>query len=203
MTHTHRIASLLMVATSLTTGAIAQTQEASPRPTRGSSLYTASSSYMGFNAGQTDFRLNSGTGLFPTDNRSTSYNLYAGSYFNNQNLGFEVGYTDFGKVNRGGGSTKADGINLSLIGRAPLSRTFNLLGKIGTTYGRTETSSAAGSGVSSGTEVGFDWSYGVGAEYAFSPQWSGVVQYDEHYLKYSGSGRDRISILALGVRYHY
>jgi OmpA-OmpF porin, OOP family len=35
-----------------------------------------------------------------------------------------------------------DGINFSLIGRAPMSSNFNVLGKVGTTYGPTDVSSA-------------------------------------------------------------
>lgn len=199
----HRIISQLFVAVA-SFAAVAGAQAQSSTST--SSDYTIGStgnSYIGLNVGQAEFKLNNGTGLFSAENRYTSYNVYAGSYFNNRSFGFEVGYTDFGKLTRGGGTTKADGINLSLIGRAPLGNSFNLLGKIGTTYGRTDVSSAAGSGITAGSEIGFDWSYGVGAEYAFNPQWSGVLQYDEHYLKYPGSGRDRINITSLGARYRF
>jgi uncharacterized protein (DUF697 family) len=64
-------------------------------------------------------------------------------------------------------------------------------------------SSAAGSGVTAGSEAGFDVSYGVGAEYAFNRQWSGVLQYDEVYAKYAGSVRDSIRVTSLGARYRY
>ena len=57
-------------------------------------------------------------------------------------FGFELGYTDFSQVNRAGGRTKANGVNLSLIGKLPLGDAFNLLGKVGTLYGRTDVSSA-------------------------------------------------------------
>ncbi len=160
--------------------------------------------YLGVGAGQTDYRLGSGTGLFGSDNRSTAYNFSAGSYFTN-NLGVELGYTDFGRINRAGGETRADGINLSLVGKLPLGTSFNLLGKLGTTYGRTEVSSRAGSGITGGTERGFGVSGGVGAEYMFSPNFSGVLQYDVHDLKFAGgsSDRDRINVTSLGLRYTY
>lgn len=167
------------------------------------SLYGRGTSHIGFNAGLTDYKLNDGTGLFGSDKRTTAYNIYAGSYFKDSNLGMELGYTDFGRVSRAGGTTKADGINLSLIGRMPLGTSFGLLGKVGGTYARTDVSSSAGSGVTSGSETSFDWSYGVGAEYAMSRQWSAVLQYDEHYVKYAGNNRDRINVTSLGVRYRY
>ncbi len=166
------------------------------------SFMAPGSSYIGLNAGQSDFSLGNGTGLFPSDSKDTAYSIHGGSYFNN-NFGLELGYTNFGKIDRAGGSTKAEGINLSLVGRLPLSPQFNLLGKIGTTYGRTDVSALPGSGVASGRESDFGLSYGLGAEYAFNPNWSAVLQYDQHDLKFAGSGNDRISATTLGVRYRF
>ncbi len=197
------ISSLFVAAAALAAVAGAQAQSsASSGASSGYALGGRGTSHIGLNAGQSDFKLSNGTGLFASDNHDTAYNIYVGSYFKN-NFGFEIGYTDFGKVNRGGGSTKAEGINLSLIGKLPVSGSFNLLGKIGATYGRTDVSSAAGSGITAGSDSGFDWSYGLGAEYAFNPQWSAVLQYDEHYLKFIGSGRDRVSATTLGLRYGF
>lgn len=159
-------------------------------------------SYIGLNAGQSNFMLGNGSGIFGFDEHDVAYNIYAGTYFT-YNFGIEFGYVDFGSVNRAGGRTKADGISLSLVGKLPVGDSFKLLGKIGTTYGRTDVSSAGGSGITAGTDSGFDWSYGVGAEYAFNPQWSAVLQYDEHYLKFAGSGHDRVSATTLGVRFRF
>ena len=166
------------------------------------SLYGPGANYVGLNAGKSDFSLGNGIGIFPSDKRDTVYNIYAGSYFN-KNFGLELGYTNFGKVARAGGNTKAQGFNLSVVGTLPLSPSFNLLGKLGTTYGRTDVSSAPFSGVASGSESGFGVSYGLGAEYVFSPQLSAVLQYDDHSLKFAGSGRDRISATTVGLRYRF
>jgi OOP family OmpA-OmpF porin len=203
MKKSHRLISgLLVAAASLAAvvGAQAQSSESSSRS--GYGMYCPGTGYVGLNAGRSDFMVGNGVGIFNHDQGDTAYNIYAGGYFSN-NFGVEIGYTDFGSVNRAGGRTKADGLNLSLVGKLPVSNMFNLLGKIGATYGRTDVSSAAGSGVTAGTENGFDWSYGVGAEYSFTPKWSAVVQYDEHYLKFPGSGRDRVSAATLGVRYGF
>lgn len=168
----------------------------------GFSLYAPGSSYIGLNVGKSDFSLGNGTGVFPADQKDTAYSLTAGSYFH-PNFGLEVGYTDFGKATRGGGETEAMGFNVSLIGRLPLSPQFNLLGKVGTTYGRTEVSSRPGSGITGGKEDGFGVSYGIGAEYSFTPQVSAVVQHDENALKFAGTGRDRISATTVGLRYRF
>ena len=166
------------------------------------SLYGPGAGYVGLNIGQSNYSLGNGFNLFSADNHDTAYNIYTGSFFN-QNFGAELGYTNFGKVDRAGGSTKAEGINLSLVARAPISPSFNLLGKLGTTYGRTDVSAAPGSGVNVGSETGFGVSYGLGAEYVFSPQLSAVLQYDEHRLKFAGEGRDRISATTVGLRYRF
>lgn len=201
MKYVNRVVSGLLVAAAsmvIATGAHAQ----SGMSGSGFSLYAPGSSYIGLNVGQSDFSLGNGIGVFPSDQKDTAYSLTAGSYFH-PNFGLEVGYTDFGKATRGGGETEAMGFNVSLIGRLPLSPQFNLLGKVGTTYGRTEVSSRPGSGITGGNENGFGVSYGVGAEYSFTPQVSGVVQYDEHALKFAGTGRDRISATTVGLRYRF
>jgi OOP family OmpA-OmpF porin len=187
--------SLLVAVASMaaTTGALAQ----------GSGPYGGGSGYVGLNAGQTNFQMGNGTGIFGADSRNTAYGLYAGSYFRDSNLGMELGYTDFGRVNRAGGTTKADGINLSLIGRLPLATSFSLLGKVGGIYARTDVSTGAGSGVTAGSTSDLDWTWGIGVAYAFASQWSGVIQYDSNAMKFAGGDREWITNLAAGVRYVY
>lgn len=204
MKQSHRLFSSLLVAVAaLAAAASAQAQSSNMSSSGGGfSMYTPGASYIGLNAGKSKFSLNNGVGGFGSENKDTSYNIYAGSYFN-PNFGLELGYTDFGKVNRAGGTTKAEGINLSLVGKFPLSPSFNLLGKLGSTYGRTNTSSALASGIPSGRESGFGVSYGLGAEFAFTPVLSAVVQYDEHDLKFSGGSKDRVSSGTVGLRYRF
>ena len=196
------VAAIAIACASLATVSVAQAQTSTSRSGSGFSMYSPGSSYIGFNAGQSDFSLGNGTGLFSGDDKDTAYSIYAGSFFN-QYMGLELGYTDFGKAKRGGGDSKAMGFNLSLVGKYPIGTSFNLLGKVGGTYGRTEVSSLPGSGIRSGKEDGFGVSYGVGAEYLFTPQLSAVAQYDEHRLKFAGAGRDRIGVAALGLRYRF
>jgi OmpA-OmpF porin, OOP family len=166
------------------------------------SMYLPGTGYIGLNAGQSDFRVTNGNGGFPSDKKDTSYSIYAGGYFSNY-LGAELGYIDFGKISRAGGSTKAEGIQLSLVGKVPLADSFNLTGRLGTTYGRTDTSANILSGVGTGKANGFGVLYGIGLEYAFSPQWSAVVQYDEQELKFVNSGRDTVNVTSAGVRYRF
>lgn len=196
---------LVAFATSLLTLGASTTALAQNSPSgwdRAKSMYIPGSSYIGFNVGRTDYSLGNGTGIFGNDRSDTSYGLNAGAYFNNY-LGLEIGMNDFGDASRGGGTTQAYGFNVSLIGKLPLNQSFNLLGKVGTTYGRTEVSSRPGSGITAGKDDGFGVSYGIGAEYVFAPNVSAVIQYDEHYLKFVGTDRERVGTASVGLRYRF
>ena len=198
----HLISSLIVTAASLAAVTGAQAQTNTSASGTGFSVAAPGNSYIGLGVGKSDFKLGNGLGIFDSDQGDTSYSVHAGSYFNN-NFGVEIGYTDFGGINRAGGRTKADGVNLSLIGKMPLSESFNLLGKLGTTYGRTKVSSAPGSGITAGDETGFGLSYGVGAEYVFNPKWSAALQYDSHDMKFAGDSKERIGVTTLSARYHF
>lgn len=197
-----KIVSLFAVVASLAAAVGAQAQSSESSASSPYAIYGSGNSYIGLNAGRSDYSMGNGTGLYSADRYDVAYSVYAGSYFN-RNFGFEFGYLDLGSVNRAGGRTKADGINLSVVGRLPIGSSFNLLGKLGTTYGRTDVTSGTGSGVTAGTEKEFGWAYGLGAEYMFNPQWSAVLQYEEHDLKFSGGDRDRITSTSLGLRYRF
>ncbi len=176
----------------LATGALAQ-----------GGLYDEGNSYIDLNTGRTDFDLGNGGSLYGSDRRDRSYSVALGSYFRASNLGMELGYTDFGRVDRSGGHAEAKGINLSLIGRIPLGNSFNVLGQVGGVYSRTDVSAGPGAGVSTGKESGVDWTYGAGLEFAFARRWSAVLQYDGYHMDFASEGRERITNLALGVRYLY
>ena len=90
-----------------------------------------------------------------------------------------------------------------MLGKLPLNASFNLLGKVGTTYGHTRVSSSPFSGVAEGSESGFGLSYGLGAEYLFTPQWSAVLQYEEHKLKFAGGETDRVGLTTVSARYRF
>ena len=193
-------ANLILAVTALTLSAGAQAQSSTAN--KNAPVYGASSSYIDLGIGQSDFSLGNGIGIFGSDQGDKSYSLRGGRYFS-ENLGLELGYTDFGSVNRAGGRTKADGINISLIGKMPLNPAFNLLGKIGTTYARTDVSANPASGVVAGSERGFGLSYGIGVEYVFTQKWSTTLQYESHDMKFAGDRTERVGVTSLSARYQF
>jgi hypothetical protein len=177
--------------------------QAQTSPSTGYS-FAPGSSYITLNAGTSDLsRPITAFGVFGGQQQGQAYGVAMGNYMVGQNYGFEVGYADFGSVTRYGGSTKVDGVSISVLGRIPVSSNFNLLGKVGTTYSRTNVSTDDANSSLAGSERGFDWSYGIGGEIKINPQWGVTLQYAEHFVKYPATGNERISSTALGVRFYY
>lgn len=161
-----------------------------------------STGYIGLNVGRARYDAGCGVGIFACDNSDRALQLYGGSMFSDY-FGLELGYLNFGDMSRGGGETRAKGLNLSLVGKVPVATGLGLYGKVGTTYGHTETSSLAGSGVTAGSDNGFGLSYGLGLSYDFTPKISGVLGWDSHDLRFAGSGRDSIRTTTVGIQYRY
>jgi len=157
--------------------------------------------YVGLSGGQSNYDLRSGTGGFAFDDSDTAWKLYSGGYFN-QNFGVELGYINMGKAERIGGSTKAQGLNLSLVGRAPLNEQFDVFGKVGTTYGRTRTGGNSGFGVTTGKDDGFGLSYGAGLRWAFNPQWAAVLEWERHRFHFADGNSD-VDMTSVGVQYRF
>jgi opacity protein-like surface antigen len=188
---------------STSSGAYASDTSGSMGQTRSSWLPYTHDGYLGLSGGRSNYSLRNGpSGLgLGRDDSGSAYKIYAGGFFH-PNAGVELGYINAGKAERLGGETKAQGFNLSLVGRAPLNQQFDLFGKIGTTYGRTRTSGVAALGVPLGKENGFGLSYGIGARWAFTPQWAAVVEWERHRFKFSDGG-DSVNLTTVGLQYRF
>ncbi len=127
--------------------------------------------------------------------------LYGGAMMGNH-WGVEIGYLDLGRIAREGGKTHAQGLNLSLVGKAPLVSALGVFGRLGTTYGRTETSTSSAA-IAAGTEKGFGLSYGAGLSYDFTPRLSATLEWDSNDFRFAGGGRDPVRSTSLGLQYRY
>ena len=179
---------------------VAQTQPGA-ETARTSWLPAAGRSYLGLNLGRSNYNVPCGSISLLCDDSDRSVQLYAGTMVGNF-WGVELGYINMGRIARAGGDTRARGLNLSLVGKAPLGR-FGVFGKVGTTYGRTETSALAGSGIAQGSDKGFGLSYGAGVSYDFTPRFSAVLEWESNDFRFSGSGRDPVRSTSLGLQYRY
>lgn len=170
---------------------------------RSSWLPGTSRSYLGLNLGRSNYQLPCGSIALLCDDTDRSMRLYAGTMLGNF-WGVELGYLDTGRVARLGGVAGAQGLNLSLVGKAPLARSIGVYGKVGTTLGRGETSAFAGSGVRApGFERGFGLSYGAGVSVAFTPRLSATLEFESNDFRFAGSVGDPVRSTSLGLQYRY
>ncbi len=158
--------------------------------------------YIGLNVGRSDYRNGCGLLAFRCDDGATSGHVYLGGYFNPY-LGAEIGYLDMGNIDIAGGTTTANGLNLSLVGRVPLTPMFSIYGKLGATYGRTRVSAAAGSGIATGRESGWGPSYALGVSWDVSRNWSAVLEVERNRFEFAGNNNEYVRSTSLGLKYSF
>jgi hypothetical protein len=159
--------------------------------------------YVGLNLGKPEFKNDCGTGLYTCDDPSVSGYLYTGGLFNDW-FGAEIGYLNTGSADRAGGRTRAQGLNLSLVARAPVGMGFNLFAKGGGLYGETRVTSGLLSNVVAGKERGWGGSYGVGVGYDFLPNSGVVLEWNRYQFNFPGGGdREDVETASLGYVYRF
>ena len=157
--------------------------------------------YLGLSLGRSSYRTDCGGVTFVCDDTDRSARLYAGSMLGNF-LGVELGYLNMGRIARAGGEARAQGLNFSLVGKAPLGRSFGVFGKIGPTWSRTE-GLLPGSGIAAGSEYGFGLSYGAGVSFDFTPKLSATLEWESNDFRFAGGGREPVRSTSLGLKYRY
>jgi opacity protein-like surface antigen len=158
--------------------------------------------YLGLSLGRSRYNVSCPTIALACDTNDDAARLYGGAMLGNY-WGVEVGYLDLGRMAREGGKTRAQGLNLSLVGKAPLAKSFGVFGRVGATYGRTETSTLGGSPLAAGSEHGFGLSYGAGLSYDITPRLSATLEWDSNDFRFAGGGRDPVRSTSLGLQYRY
>jgi OmpA-OmpF porin, OOP family len=158
-------------------------------------------SYLGLNLGRSRYNLPCGSASLLCEDTDRSMQLYTGAMIGDF-WGVELGYLNMGRIARAGGDTSATGLNLRLVGKAPVGR-LGVFGKVGTTYGRSESSTLAGSGIATGFDRGFGPSYGAGVSFDFTPRVSATLEWDSNDFRFAGSGRDPVRSTSLGLQIRY
>jgi hypothetical protein len=111
----------------------------------------------------------------------------------------ELGHVQLARSERSGGAARAEGLNLSLVGRAPLWSAVDVFGKVGTTWGRTEAGPAA---LAAGNDSGFGVSYGAGLSWALSRRATATLGWESYDFRFAG-GRDPVRATSLGLQWRY
>ena len=140
LSHHRRLAAATLLLAAATAGA-QQTSRSNTDTDRYSMLPYTRSGYVGLNLGQTQFDTGCGSGGYVCKDSRVSGQVYTGGLFNDW-VGVELGYLNTGKADRAGGRTRAEGVGVSLLLRAPLG-SFNAFVKAGGLYGQTKVSAGA------------------------------------------------------------
>lgn len=156
--------------------------------------------YAGVNVGPSRYRLDCGVG--GCDQPNLAGQAYLGGMFNRY-VGAEMGYLNMGEAGRGGGDTRAEGFNLSLVGRAPIGWGLGVFGRVGTTWGRTRVDGPPGGGIATGRASGWGPSYGLGVDWAFTDKWSAVLDWQRHRFDFAGDENAWVRSTSVGLKYKF
>ena len=159
-----------------------------------------SDGYAGLNLGRSRYRLDCGTG--GCGQSAVAGQAYVGGMFSRY-MGAELGYLRMGDAERGGGDTRAEGINLSLVGRAPIGWGVGVSGRLGTTWGRTRVDAPGANGIATGRASGWGPSYGLGVDWAFTERWSAVLDWQRHRFDFAGDESAWVRSTSVGLKYKF
>lgn len=189
----------LAAVVALGTAGVAHAQSTSSRQGPSWLPYTHSG-YVGINLGQSKYDV--GCGLIGScDDSDARMTVYTGGLFNDM-FGGEIGYVYEGAMNRGGGTTRADGATFRLVARLPVQQ-FNVFAKGGAIYGRTRVSADALSGVAGGREKGWGVSWGAGVGYDFTRNHGVVVEWSRNEFDFPGIGKNDVDSTSVGYVYRF
>ncbi len=157
---------------------------------------------LGVSGGESKFKNDcASTDVFHCEHRDSAWKAYATGQFN-RNFGLEFGYTDFGKIAASGGETKAWAANVSLLAGVPIGDRFDVFAKGGGIYGHTDVSADPSTLLDTGHKTGWGYTYGVGATFAFTPQWAIRADLDRYTLDFVGGSRD-VDMASAGVQFRF
>jgi OOP family OmpA-OmpF porin len=158
-------------------------------------------SYLGLNVGRARNTTACATSSILCNDQDRATEVFAGTMIGGF-WGAEMSFMNTGRMLRDGTEGRAQGLNLSLVGRTRLGSSLGVYGKLGTVYSRSETSFIGGSAVPLSGDQGFGLSFGAGVSYDFTPRLSARLEWDSHDLRFNGA-RDPVRSTSLGLQYRY
>ena len=156
--------------------------------------------HVGVSGGQSKFRTECST-IFDCDQKDSGWKVYGGGSVNDI-LGFEVGYTDFGRIRASGGNTEANAINVSLVAGIPIGERFSVFAKGGGIYGRTDVKASAVALIEQGDRKGWGTTWGFGGALGITRNVQVRIDWDRYKLDFAGGRRD-VDLLSAGVQLRF
>ncbi len=146
------------------------------------------------------------------DDSDSALKIYGGSRIY-ENFAVEAFYSDFGSISAEGTTTDGDnatanaevsGFGASAVGLLPLSRSIDLMAKLGMLYWDVESSSTVGGVSESNDDTGMDPTFGVGAQYTITSNVALRVEWERFDVGDSDTtGEDTIELMSVGMSAHF
>lgn len=129
-----------------------------------------------------------GSGKFKDFNNKTrtAYRVYGGYDFSRY-FGAELGYIDFGRVDNGPDNARLNGVDVSALGKLPVTNRFDVFGRAGVVRSRSKSNIA---GVSA-TDTRNGAVYGAGVQYNFTDNFGLRGEWDRY--RHTNANADFVS----------
>jgi hypothetical protein len=163
------------------------------------SSFSASAPGVGINAAKTQVAIGCGSSLLPCRPGQSLASQSPGS----MRWSVEMGTLNLASARAGFGNRP--GLNLSLVGRQPVhvfGSSFSVYGKLGTTYGMSETGAGVPS-LASPSEGGTGLSFGAGVSMDLTPRLQATLGWDSYENRFGGPSRDLVRSTNLGLQFKY
>ena len=140
------------------------------------------------------------------DDSPDGYKIFGGLRVN-PNLAFEASYMDMGEATASSSISSrtlgVTGLNFSVLGIKPLSKSFELFGKLGLMFWEAEskvTGTGPGAASSSVTVNDSDINFGFGATYNVNETFGLRAEFERfHNISYESNAETPVSYLSIGV----
>lgn len=198
MTASRDLLCFVSAATALAMPVAAQSQPAGAPSAWQAGWHPTARSSLGLHLGRSQAGFPCGSTALFCDTADRAAHLQASAMVG-KSWGVELGYVEAGRI--AAGDRRAHGLNLSLVGKAPLGQSLGVFGKLGAT-GRGDTS-VLGAALAPDSAPGFGLSYGAGVSFAFTPRLSATLEWDSNDFRFPVSGREPVRSTSLGLQYRY
>jgi opacity protein-like surface antigen len=170
---------------------------------------SAQSYYLGAGVGQSRFQVDT-AGATSSDTKDIGVKLYGGAMFNDY-LGLEAALFDLGEASGtaavpGAGqvrvSGKARGASLVGVAAYPFGD-VSVFAKAGVAYVRARSEGSVAGLSASQSESSLQPIYGLGASYAFTPQWVGRIEWERVRVRFGADATDNADLVSVGLAYRF
>ena len=149
-----------------------------------------------------------------TNNRSSGGKLFGGYQFT-PNFALEGGYFDLGRFSYSGtttggaynGDTRANGLNLDLVGTLPLTQQFSVLGRVGAAFTQNRSNFSSTGFVPANTQNrsrnDTSVKFGIGLQYAITEALSLRAELERYRINDPIRNRSNVDMASIGLIYRF